>query len=409
MKAILMSPGIYHLGVNILNGDLFEGLWPIPDGVSLNSYLVKGDKTALIDMVRDWDNAPLTLKQELGGIDMSFADLDYLVINHMEPDHTGWMNGLLSQNPKLQILTTQKAAALLEAFYGITENIRVVTTGDTLDLGQGKVLTFYDTPNVHWPETMMTWESSSGTLFSCDAFGSFGALGDAVFDDQISDDQHEFYEKETLRYYANIVASFSSFVLKAIDKLKDLDIRVIAPSHGLIWREKPQEIIQRYINYAGYASGPAEPEITVVWGSMYGNTREVLNEVIRGERSEQVKVHVHQVPNEDVSYVLASAWKSTGIILGMPTYEYKMFPPMAYVLDIFERKHVKNKQAFRFGSWGWSGGAQKECDARTVPLKWDFLESVEWQGRASEEVTKLAYSRGQELAREVKRLCGGAQ
>jgi len=409
MKAILMSPGIYHLGVNILNGDLFEGLWPIPDGVSLNSYLVKGDKTALIDMVRDWDNAPLTLKQELGGIDMNFSDLDYLVINHMEPDHTGWMNGLLSQNPKLQILTTQKAAALLGAFYNITENIRVVTTGDTLDLGQGKVLTFYDTPNVHWPETMMTYESSSGTLFSCDAFGSFGALGDAVFDDQISDDKHEFYEKETLRYYANIVASFSSFVLKAIDKLKDLDIRVIAPSHGLIWREKPQEIIQRYINYAGYASGPAEPEITVVWGSMYGNTREVLNEVIRGVRSEQVKVHVHQVPNEDVSYVLASAWKSTGIILGMPTYEYKMFPPMAYVLDIFERKHVKNKQAFRFGSWGWSGGAQKECDARTVPLKWDFLESVEWQGRASEEVTKLAYSRGQELAREVKRLCGGAQ
>ena len=409
MKAILMSPGIYHLGVNIMNGDLFEGLWPIPDGVSLNSYLVKGDKTALIDMVRDWDNAPLTLKQELGGIDMSFADLDYLVINHMEPDHTGWMNGLLSQNPKLQILTTQKAAALLGAFYSITENIRVVTTGDTLDLGQGKVLTFYDTPNVHWPETMMTYESSSGTLFSCDAFGSFGALGDAVFDDQISDDKHEFYEKETLRYYANIVASFSSFVLKAIDKLKDLDIRVIAPSHGLIWREKPQEIIQRYINYAGYASGPAEPEITVVWGSMYGNTREVLNEVIRGVRSEQVKVHVHQVPNEDVSYVLASAWKSTGIILGMPTYEYKMFPPMAYVLDIFERKHVKNKQAFRFGSWGWSGGAQKECDARSTPLKWDFLESVEWQGRASEEVTKLAYSRGQELAREVKRLCGGAR
>jgi len=358
-------------------------------------------------MVRDWDNAPQTLKQELNGINLDFSDLDYLVINHMEPDHTGWLNGLLLLNPDLEILTTKKAAVLLKEFFGVTRNIRIVTTGDTLDLGQEKLLTFVEAPNVHWPETMVTYENSSRTLFSCDAFGAFGALDEAVFDDQISDDKHEFYERETLRYYANIVASFSSFVLKAIDKLKDLEIQVIAPSHGPVWRENPGEIIERYRTYAGYASGPAAAEITVIWGSMYGNTREVLNSVIQGIRFEKVKVHVHQVPNEDVSYALASAWKSTGIVLGMPTYEYKMFPPMAYVLDIFERKHVFHKKAFRFGSWGWSGGAQKECDARTESLKWDFLEPVEWQGAASDEVKDLAYRRGQELAREVKALCEG--
>ncbi len=407
MKASLMSTGIYHLGANITNGDLFEGLWPIPDGVSLNSYIVKGEKTALIDLMRDWDDAPLVMEKELKGIDIDFSDIDYLILNHMEPDHTGWINGFLSKNPDITIILTKKAADLAREFFGVTENLRIVKTGETLDLGNNKRLTFIEAPNVHWPETMVTYESESGTLFSCDAFGSYGSLEGAVFDDQISDEKHDFFEQESLRYYANIVASFSTFVLRAIDKLKDLDIKVIAPSHGLIWRENPAEIIERYRKYANYAKGPAEPEITVIWGSMYGNTREILNAVIQGIRSEKVKVHVHQIPNEENSYILGSAWKSTGIVLGMPTYEYKMFPPMAHTLDLFSRKHVYNKKAFRFGSWGWSGGAQKECDALTDSLKWEFLEPVEWQGAASDDIKTLAMERGRELAREVKTLCKG--
>ncbi|MBI9101937.1 MAG: FprA family A-type flavoprotein [Spirochaetales bacterium] len=407
MKPILMSPGIYHLGANITNGDLFEGLWPIPNGVSLNSYLVKGEKTALIDLMRDWDDATLTLEKELKALNLDFSDIDYLVLNHMEPDHTGWMRGLLDRNPNIQMILTKKAADIAREFFGVTENLTIVKTGDTLDLGDDKVLHFVEIPNVHWPETMVTFEPVSGTLFSCDAFGSYGSLEGSVFDDQISEEKHDFFEVESLRYYANIVSSFSTFVLRAIDKLKDLEIKVIAPSHGLLWRENPKEIIERYRRYAEYAQGPAEPEITVIWGSMYGNTKEVLNSVVQGIRSEKVKVHVHQVPNEENSYILGSAWKSTGIVLGMPTYEYKMFPPMAHTLDLFNRKHVFHKKAFRFGSWGWSGGAQKECDTLTETLKWDFLDPVEWQGAASDEVKALAMERGKELAREVKSLCKG--
>lgn len=410
MKATKIVPGIYHLGANIKNGDLFEGLWPIPDGVTLNSYLIRGEKTALIDLVRDWGGAPKALEDELAGLSLKFSDIDYLVINHMEPDHTGWLGGLLALNPEIEILCTQKAAALLKPFFGVTENIRVVKTGDTLDLGDGKTLAFYEIPNVHWPETMAAYETSSGVLFSCDAFGSFGTLEDSIFDDEISQEKHDFYEKETLRYYANIVASFSSFVLKAVEKLKDLEIKVIAPSHGPLWREKPGEIIRRYVTYANYAKGPAEPEITVIWGSMYGHTREVLDSVIRGIRSEGLPAHVYQVPNDDVSFILADAWRSAGIVLGMPTYEYKMFPPMAYVLDIFRRKHVHNKKAFRFGSWGWSGGAQKECDAMTGELNWEFLSPLEWQGAAGDEVLQEAFLRGRDLAREVKKAClGGSE
>ncbi len=402
MKAIKIVDGIYRIGANIENGDMFEGMWPIPHGVSLNCYVVKGEKTALIDLVRDWNDAPLTIKEQLESIPLSFKEIDYLVLNHLEPDHTGWLHDFIKENPRIEILATKKGVELAKAFSGITENIRAVKSGDILDLGDGKELVFEEVPNVHWPETMVTYEKSSNILFSCDAFGSYGSIGAAVFDDELSEEDHEFFYKESLRYYANIVSTFSAFVLKAIDKLKNLEIAMIAPSHGIIWRENPARIVSLYKDFATYMNGPALPEITVIWGSMYGHTEQVLHSVIKGIRSENVPVHIHRVPNEDVSWALADAWKSAGLVFGMPTYEYKMFPPVVYVLDIFGIKHVWNKKVFRFGSWGWSGGAQKDFDVRTEKLKWDFIEPVEWNGTADKEVHECAYQRGKELAKLVK-------
>lgn len=402
MKAVKMVDGIYRVGANIENGDMFEGMWPIPNGVSLNCYVVQGEKTALIDLVRDWDDAPNVIKQQLQSISVTFKDIDYLVLNHLEPDHTGWLRDFILDNPDILILTTKKGAALAQAFSGLTENIKVVKSGDTINLGGGRELVFEEIPNVHWPETMATYEKNSKILFSCDAFGSYGSIGNVVFDDQLSEEDHEFFYREALRYYANIVSTFSGFVLKAIEKITHLDIKMIAPSHGIIWREDPEKVVSMYKDFASYMNGPALPEITVIWGSMYGHTEQVLHSVVKGIRSENVPVHIHQVPNEDVSWALADAWKSAGLVFGMPTYEYKMFPPVVYVLDVFGIKHVWNKKVFRFGSWGWSGGAQKDFEARTEKLKWDFLDPVEWNGYADEEVHKIAYERGKELARLVK-------
>ena len=402
MNAVKMADGIYRVGANIENGDLFEGMWPIPDGVSLNCYVVKGEKTALIDMVRDWDNAPSEIKKQLASISLNFKDVDYLILNHLEPDHTGWLLDLIKEAPDMEIITNAKGTALLNGFFGIKENIKTVDSGDTLSLGTGKELLFENIPNVHWPETMVSYEKSSGILFSCDAFGSYGSVKDAVFDDEISDEDHNFFDRESLRYYANIVGSFSSFVLKAIDKLKNLEIKMIAPSHGIIWRENPQVIVDRYRKFAGYMNGPAEPEITVIWGSMYGNTEKVMYSVVKGIRSESVPVHIHKVPDEDVSWALSSAWKSKGLVFGMPTYEYKMYPPMANVLNMFKVKHIVNKKVFRFGSFGWVGGAKKDFDATTEKMKWDFIDPLEWQGMADEEIHKVAFEKGKELARLVK-------
>ncbi len=402
MKAVQIVNGVYRVGANIENGDMFEGMWPIPRGVSLNCYVVQGEKNALIDLVRDWNGAPIAIQEQLASIPLSFHEIDYLVLNHLEPDHTGWLRDFIAQNPQIEILTTRKGVELAKAFSGITENIRAVKSGDSLDLGSGKELVFEEIPNVHWPETMVTYEKSSKILFSCDAFGAYGAIGSAVFDDELSEEDHEFFYTEALRYYANIVSTFSGFVLKAINKLAGLDIRMIAPSHGIIWRENPERIVSLYKDFASYMEGPALPEITVIWGSMYGHTEEVLHSVVKGIRSENVPVHIHRVPNEDVSWALADAWKSSGLVFGMPTYEYKMFPPLVYVLDVFGIKHVWHKKVFRFGSWGWSGGAQKDFEARTEKLKWDFIEPVEWNGFADEKVHELAYERGKELAKRVK-------
>jgi flavorubredoxin len=402
MKAHQISDRIYAIHADVRTEDLFEGIWPIPDGVSLNSYLLKGEKIALVDLVRDWGGAPAALESGLSQAGVKLADVDYLVLNHLEPDHTGWLAEYRRLNPRIQIIATAKGVDLLRSFYKVTEGVRTVKTGDELDLGGGMKLVFIEAPNVHWPETMLSFEPASGTLFSCDAFGSFGMLGDRVFDDQYNEHEHERFEEESLRYYSNIISSFGLFVKRAIDKLSGLELRTVAPSHGLIWRSKPRAIVDRYLKYANYLDGRREKEVCVVWGSMYGNTEKGLKAVLDGLEDEGVPYSMHRVPNEDASYILADAYKSEGILIAMPTYEYKMFPPMAYVLDLFDRKHVWGRSALRVGSWGWVGGARKEYEEAIAPLKWNSLESVEWPGVPDEEALAILRERGRELGRRVK-------
>ncbi|WP_319475854.1 FprA family A-type flavoprotein [Marispirochaeta aestuarii] len=405
MNITSVADGIYRLSANA-EDILFEGLWPIPNGVSMNSYIVRGEKTAIIDGVCGWDGVPQTLfsQFEQAGIDVN--SIDYVVINHMEPDHSGWLEDFRKIRPDFTIVTSKKAVPMLESFYGIHNRVIEVGDGDSLDLGEGRVLAFAEIPNVHWPETIATFDTLSGTLFSCDAFGSFGVISDAPYDDQLSGEQIDFFETEAVRYYANIVAAFSTPVKKAIEKCGTLPIRIVAPGHGIVWRRDPHKIINDYRRYAEYQKGPARDEVTLIWGSMYGMTEKAVGPAVEAMEAEGVKVHVHRVPESSWGDILASVWTSTGVVLAMPTYEYKMFPPMAAVLDELGKKKVQNRKAFRFGSYGWSGGAQKELDEimERWKMKWEFLEPLEFKGSPDDDHIAEIRSRCRELAREVKKI-----
>lgn len=386
MKKIQLAGGIHMLSMNV-EDMLFEGIWEIANGVTLNSYVVKGDKTAIIDGVIGWDGIPETLYKNLEEINVDPKDIDYLIVNHMEPDHSGWIENFEKITDDFKIICTDRGAKLVTSFYGNEDRIQIVKEGDTLDLGQGKILSFHPTPNVHWPDTMLTYESQTKTLFSCDMYGAFGKMEEHHFDDELTPDEIEFFEKEGIRYYSNVMTTFTSAIRKAIEKTKELDIDIIAPGHGPVYRENPQNIMDDYYRYSQYAQGSGKKEITILWGSMYGMTKKAIDFAEKILNREGIKVNSLEMPLESDSEMVATVFRSAGIIIGAPTYEYKLFPPVATALDELGRKKVTGKSAFRFGSYGWSGGAQKELDdiLERNKMKWDFVESVEFEGAPKQE------------------------
>ena len=385
MKNLKIADGIHMLTLNV-EDILFEGMWELANGVTINSYIVQGDKTAIIDGVIGWDGVPETLYKGLEEIGVDPKSIDYLIVNHMEPDHSGWISNFRKVKDDFTIICTEKAAKMVTSFYN-EDKIKVVKEGDTLDLGKGKVLSFHPVPNVHWPDTMYTYERSTKTLFSCDMFGTFGMMGDHCFDDELTPEEVEFFESEGMRYYSNVMITFNSSVKKAIEKAKSLEINTIAPSHGPVYRKNPQKIMDDYIRFTRYAEGAGKNEVTILWGSMYGMTAKAIEHAESILKREGVKYNKLQMPIESESEMVATVFRSAGIIIAAPTYEYKLFPPVAAALNEVGRKRITGKVAFRFGSYGWSGGAEKELKEiiERNKMNWDFIESVEFEGAPKEE------------------------
>lgn len=375
----------------------FEGIWEIPTGVTINAYVIKGEKNVLIDAGIHMPQASKAFFDDLTAIGLNVKDIDYLVLNHLEPDHGGLVEVLVERNPNIMIYTTQKGADLIRKFFKIEAKLQAVTDNYTLQLGTQKEIKFIETPNVHWPETMMSYYAAENTLFSCDCFGGYG-IPAALTDAENTEEQLKNYEKEALRYYANIMPSFNSFVLKALDKVPT-DTKIICPSHGIVWTKNPQHIRNLYQRFAGYNTiENLEPEVCIVWGSMYGCTKCGVDAVVKGLTNKGVHYTIMQIPDTAYSYVLADSYKAKALVLAMPTYEYKMFPPMAHILDLFERKHFTGKIVLRIGSWGWIGGAKREYDASIEKMGWENMPSYEWQGIPSEADLENLTHLGEQLA-----------
>jgi anaerobic nitric oxide reductase flavorubredoxin len=397
MKPIEIREGVFWVGVNDRVTELFEGLWPIGrEGISYNSYLIRDEKSALVDLSKEMLSDEY-LAQVAEIIDL--RDLDYVVINHMEPDHSGALTRLRSIAPDAVILGMPKTVSMLKDFYNLTEKVERLSTGQELSLGTN-TLRFVYTPFVHWPETMMTYMVEQKVLFPCDGFGGYGALDGAIFDDTCAD--RDYYEAEALRYFTNIVAPFSKSVLSAMGKFDGMPIEVVAPSHGLIWREAPERILELYRTWSEYYHSPAEVGVTALLGTMYRNTERALSAALSGIDSEGVPVKVYDVRRTHVSYILPDLWTRRGVLVAAPTYEGGMFPTMMDALMMADRKRVTGRKAAFLGSRAWSGGAEDEFERMAVKMDWDVINRVGFLGGPDNADLDRAHELGAALARAVK-------
>lgn len=388
-----IKPGIFWVGVNDRWKDLFEGIWPIPRGVSYNSYLILDEDTALVDTVEEPFSHELLENIECY---IEPSKLKYVIVNHMEPDHSGSLPALLRVAPDITLVGTAKCKEMLKNFYGIEKNIQVVAEGDEIKLGK-RTLRFYDIPYIHWPETMATYVVEDEMLMPCDAFGTYGALDGGFFDDEVDVD---YYIDEMLRYYANIVAMYSQPVQKALTKLKDLPISILAPSHGPIWRKDIGRVVELYRRWSNWEG---EKGVALVYGSMYGNTLETMEAVARGVvKGGCPTLRVYDVSRAPFSFVLGECWRYKGIILGAPTYDTGLYPPMENLLSALEHKRLRNRICGIFGSYSWSGGAAKKMQETVEGLKWELVEPVlAFTSHATKEQLQEAEALGQAVAEKV--------
>lgn len=330
---------------------LFEAVYSVPRGISYNSYLILDEKTALIDTV---DRAVTDIFLENLEGTLNGRPLDYLVVQHMEPDHSATLADVLVRHPECEVVCNKKVLDMITAFRGVTVKATVVKDGDILELGRHR-LTFVSAPMVHWPEVMVSFDLTSGTLFSADAFGSFGALNGAIFADEV--DFERDYLDEARRYYANIVGKYGMPVKTLLNKASNLDIKKICPLHGFVWRENIEYYVNKYMLWAGYE--PEEKGVMIAYASVYGNTENAANALAIRLREEGVKCVMHDVSVSEHSLIIADCFKYSHLVFASCTYNGGVFVNMENLLHDLAAHALKNRKIALIESGSWALAAAK--------------------------------------------------
>ena len=364
-----ISDRIYYVGVNDVIKELFEGLWPLPYGVSYNSYLVVDDKVALVDTVEAGFE-----DEFLEEIEASIGDrpIDYLIVNHMEPDHSSLTAYMLEKYPSMKIVANAKTLPMLKGYYGVSEDrVHVVGEAQTLSLG-GCTLRFHMIPMVHWPETMVTYLEEENTLFSGDAFGTFGAV-----DEQITDSEETFgiYRDEMIRYYSNIVGKYGTPVQAALKKLAGVRVDRICSTHGPVWEACVDQVIALYDKMSRYE---VERGVCLVYGSMYGNTAAAADALAEELEARGIPYAIHDLAgnNEDslgVSGALRDVFKYDTVVVGSPTYNGAVYPPVETFMKALAARNVTNRRFFAFGSYTWAQASVRLLNAAAQDLGFTLL------------------------------------
>ncbi len=389
-----LSEKIHWIGVNDRDTPRFENFWPLPHGIAYNAYLIDDEKVAIMDTVKfnKTDEFLDKIKDIIGD-----KKVDYLVLHHMEPDHSSSIGALLAEYPDCQIVGNKKTFGFLEGFYDIKDNLLEIKEGDELDLGTHK-LKFFMTPMVHWPETMMSYEQTEKIIFTMDAFGAFGALNGGVFDDELYIEKNE---DEMRRYYSNIIGKYSAMVQRALAKLKPLDIKIIAATHGPVWRTSPDRVLSLYDRWS---KQEAEEGVVIVYGSMYGNTAKMADCLARTLAAEGIKnVKVYDSSKTHVSFILCDIWKYKGVLLGSCAYNTLAFPAMENLMATVQHTGLKNRYLGVFGNMSWSGGGVKAINEFNEKMKWEIVhESIEAQYSPKDEQFEQLVSMAKAMAEKVK-------
>ena len=388
--------GVHYVGVNDRTTTRFEGIWPLPYGVSYNSYLVCGaQKNAVIDGVevshcfKQIDRIK-EIKQNI--------KIDYLIINHMEPDHSGGVVALCREFPEIKVVGNAKTADMLKGYYGLEKNVVVVADGDCIDLG-GKTLQFHLTPMIHWPETMMTYLVEDKMLFAGDAFGCFGALNGGIVDTEM--DTSGYYPEMT-RYYSNIVAKYGLFVQKALAKFADVPVDYICSTHGPVWHDELKKVIGVYDKLS---RGESEDGVVIAYASMYGNTEEMVDVVARQLAVNGIKnIKVHNVSYSDESFILRDIYTYKGLIVMSPTYNGCAFPKIEALLSSLQLRATSGKVFACAGSFTWASAAVKRINAMGEKLKFTHVDGdVEMKQGMSGDVAEKCRVLADRFAAELKK------
>lgn len=360
-----LKGNVHYVGVNDRNKTLFENLWPLPYGVSYNSYLIADDDAVVLVDTVDVAFFEVYLKKIRDVI--GDRKIDYLIINHMEPDHSGSISLIKQYYPDIVLVGNKKTFDMVDGYYGVGGERKVVAEGDSLKVGRHD-LHFYLIPMVHWPETMVTFDSTDGILFSGDAFGCFGALNGGCIDKNINT---EIYMGEMRRYYSNIVGKFGNPVQKALQKCSGLDIKMICPTHGPVWEEKIAEVVAMYDKLSRYE---AEEGVVIAYGTMYGNTEQMAEAIAEELSAQGIKnIVMHNVSKTPHSFILADIFRYKALIVGCTTYNMHLYPEMEALLSKVAARDMKNRLIGYFGSFTWASAAVKKLGEYAAQLKFEVV------------------------------------
>ncbi len=398
MKAVEVKNGIYWVGAIDWAVRDFHG-YGTPHGTTYNNYLIMDDEITLVDTVKH-DFADITIKNIRSLVDPS--KIRNVVINHIENDHATSIDRIMDFAPKATIYITEKGRKGYERFYDLSKwNVKVVKTGDTLSTGK-KTLLFIETPMLHWPDSMMTYVKDDKVLISQDAFGQHIASAVRFDDEFVTCQSMSELEDAVIDYYANILMPFGQLIKAKIADVQKLglDIDIIAPDHGIIWRANPKKIVQMYLDMA---NGKAELSVLVVYDTMWHSTEQMTVPIVEGVKDAGVECRVFKLRAAPTSVGIKEFWKARGTLVGSPTLNNIVYPTVANFLTYLRGLRPKNRIVGAFGSYGWGGGAVKEVYEECKKMGLEIFEpgmQVAYRPSANDE--EKCYEFGRAFAEKVK-------